>query len=63
MFLGLIISSSATPIKVKFTCGALEFLNKKSSHLAAGNFHINCTKNYNHLTYDERAFIEQKLYF
>ncbi len=24
---------------------------------------MNYTKNYNHLTYDERAFIEQKLYF
>nr|WP_307916635.1 hypothetical protein [Mycoplasmopsis bovis] len=54
----LIVSSSATPIKVKFNCGALEFLNKKVPHLAVGNFHMNYTKNYNHLTYDERAFIE-----
>ncbi|AXJ70943.1 hypothetical protein CH336_02930 [Mycoplasmopsis bovis] len=31
----LIVSSSATPIKVKFNCGALEFLNKKSSTLGS----------------------------
>ncbi len=57
-YICLIVSSSATPIKVKFNCGALEFLNKKVPHLAVGNFHMNYTKNYNHLTYDERAFIE-----
>ncbi len=28
----LIVGSSATPIKVKFNCGALEFLNKKKFH-------------------------------
>ncbi|AEI90040.1 hypothetical protein K668_01640 [Mycoplasmopsis bovis CQ-W70] len=31
----LIVGSSATPIKVKFNCGALEFLNKKSSTLGS----------------------------